>query len=242
MERALLLNRARGAAAAVVPQADPTQRAAGAPARTPDEARFERVGSADDDRILRRFRAVLRAALRTNYYRRDAQGRPPATFALKLDARQIGELPQPRPLFEIYVYSPEVEGVHLRMGPVARGEAALVRPARRLPYRVLGLMKAQNVKNTLIVPAGAKGGFVPRRLQPRWGARSSSASAWPPTAASSAHCSRSPTTSCGATACRRPRPAPRWRRSLPGGGGGQGTASFSDIGQRHRARAAVLAR
>jgi glutamate dehydrogenase len=130
------------------------------------EARLERVGSADDDRILRGCVAVLRAALRTNYYRSGADGQPPATFALKLDARRIEELPQPRPRFEIYVYSPEVEGVHLRMGPVARG--GLRWSDRRDDFRteVLGLMKAQNVKNTLIVPAGAKGGFVARRLQP----------------------------------------------------------------------------
>jgi glutamate dehydrogenase len=133
------------------------------------EARLERVGSADDDRILRGCLAVLRATLRTNYYRRDAQGRPPATLALKFDAGRIEELPQPRPRFEIYVYDPEVEGVHLRMGTVARG--GLRWSDRRDDFRteVLGLMKAQNVKNTLIVPAGAKGGFVPRRLQPSMG-------------------------------------------------------------------------
>jgi glutamate dehydrogenase len=130
------------------------------------EARLERVGSADDDRILRGCVAVLRAALRTNYYRIGADGRPRATFALKLDSQQIAELPQPRPRFEIYVYSPEVEGVHLRMGAVARG--GLRWSDRRDDFRteVLGLMKAQNVKNTLIVPAGAKGGFVARRLTP----------------------------------------------------------------------------
>ncbi|MCC7462452.1 MAG: NAD-glutamate dehydrogenase [Gammaproteobacteria bacterium] len=130
------------------------------------DARFERIGSADDDRILRGCAAVLAATLRTNYYCRGADGRPPATLALKFNARQIGELPQPRPHFEIYVYSPEVEGVHLRMGAVARG--GLRWSDRRDDFRteVLGLMKAQNVKNTLIVPAGAKGGFVPRRLQP----------------------------------------------------------------------------
>jgi glutamate dehydrogenase len=130
------------------------------------EPRLERVGSADDDRILRGCVAVLRAALRTNYYRVGADGRPRATFALKLDSRQIEELPQPRPRFEIYVYSPEVEAVHLRMGPVARG--GLRWSDRRDDFRteILGLMKAQNVKNTLIVPAGAKGGFVARRLTP----------------------------------------------------------------------------
>ncbi len=135
-------------------------------ALTQIESRLERVGSADDDRILRGCVAVLCAALRTNYYRVGADGRPRATFALKLDSQRIDELPQPRPRFEIYVYSPEVEGVHLRMGAVARG--GLRWSDRRDDFRteVLGLMKAQNVKNTLIVPAGAKGGFVARRLSP----------------------------------------------------------------------------
>jgi glutamate dehydrogenase len=130
------------------------------------DARLERVGSADDDRILRGCVAVLGATLRTNYYCSSADGRPPSTLALKLDARRVADLPQPRPQFEIYVYSPEVEGVHLRMGPVARG--GLRWSDRRDDFRteVLGLMKAQNVKNTLIVPAGAKGGFIARRQQP----------------------------------------------------------------------------
>ena len=136
------------------------------------DSRLEKVASADDDRILRSCFAVLRAALRTNLYRPPATGGAVAgaavaggtTFALKLDSRAIPELPQPRPLYEIYVYSPEVEGVHLRMGRVARG--GLRWSDRRDDFRteILGLMKAQNVKNTLIVPAGAKGGFVARRL------------------------------------------------------------------------------
>jgi glutamate dehydrogenase len=130
------------------------------------DARLGRVESAADDRILRGCLAVLAATLRTNYYCHDAEGQPQPTLALKLDSRAIPELPQPRPLYEIYVQGPEVEGVHLRMAAVARG--GLRWSDRRDDFRteVLGLMKAQNVKNTVIVPAGAKGGFIARRLVP----------------------------------------------------------------------------
>jgi glutamate dehydrogenase len=126
--------------------------------------RLELVGSADEDRILRAFLALVRALLRTNYWQRDAGGAARPALALKLDPGQVPGLPLPRPRFEIFVYSPAVEGVHLRMGRVARG--GIRWSDRREDFRteVLGLMKAQNVKNTLIVPVGAKGGFVPRRL------------------------------------------------------------------------------
>src|SRR5690606_10414326 len=126
--------------------------------------------SLDDDRILRRFASLIQATLRTNYYQTDASGRHKPYVSLKLDPRNIAELPQPKPAFEIFVYSPRVEGVHLRMGHVARG--GIRWSDRREDYRteVLGLMKAQNVKNTLIVPVGAKGGFVPKRL-PTGGSR-----------------------------------------------------------------------
>ena len=132
-------------------------------AREIDEA-LEQVTSPDDDRILRAFRAVIATALRTNHYQRDAAGAPKPYLSFKLDPKQLPELPRPRPLFEIWVYSPRVEGVHLRMGKVARG--GLRWSDRREDFRteVLGLMKAQNVKNTLIVPVGAKGGFVPKHL------------------------------------------------------------------------------
>ncbi|MET0496836.1 MAG: NAD-glutamate dehydrogenase domain-containing protein [Steroidobacteraceae bacterium] len=127
---------------------------------------LEAVTSLDEDRILRRFYSSIGASLRTNYYQEDAAGagsfKPYLSF--KLDSRSIPDLPQPRPAFEIFVYSPRVEGVHLRMGYVARG--GIRWSDRREDFRteVLGLMKAQNVKNTLIVPVGAKGGFVPKRL------------------------------------------------------------------------------
>jgi glutamate dehydrogenase len=128
-----------------------------------DEA-LEKVTSPDDDRILRSFRAVILATLRTNHYQRDAAGRPKSYLSFKLDPKSLPDLPKPRPMFEIWVYSPRVEGVHLRMGQVARG--GIRWSDRREDFRteVLGLMKAQNVKNTLIVPVGAKGGFVPKQM------------------------------------------------------------------------------
>jgi glutamate dehydrogenase len=125
-------------------------------------ARLEGVAAADEDRILRAFLELIMAMLRTSFYRQDSP--PDAPLAFKLDPRAIAGLPLPRPQFEIFVYSPRVEGVHLRMGRVARG--GIRWSDRREDFRteILGLMKAQNVKNTLIVPVGAKGGFVPRRL------------------------------------------------------------------------------
>ena len=132
-------------------------------AREIDEA-LEQVTSPDDDRILRAFRAVIATALRTNHFQRDPAGAPKPYLSIKLDPKQLPELPKPRPMFEIWVYSPRVEGVHLRMGKVARG--GLRWSDRREDFRteILGLMKAQNVKNTVIVPVGAKGGFVPKHL------------------------------------------------------------------------------
>ena len=128
-----------------------------------DEA-LEKVTSPDDDRILRSFHAVILATLRTNYYQREAVGGNKSYVSFKFDPKLLPELPKPRPMFEIWVYSPRVEGVHLRMGKVARG--GIRWSDRREDFRteVLGLMKAQNVKNTLIVPVGAKGGFVPKQM------------------------------------------------------------------------------
>ena len=125
---------------------------------------LDAVTSLDEDRILRRFSGAIRATLRTNYYQKDGQDPYKTWLSFKLDPRNVPELPQPRPAFEIFVYSPRVEGVHLRMGHVARG--GIRWSDRREDFRteVLGLMKAQNVKNTVIVPVGAKGGFVPKRV------------------------------------------------------------------------------
>lgn len=122
------------------------------------------VASLDADRIINAFRAMIRATLRTNYFQEDSEGRPPPHMSFKFDPRKIPDLPKPRPKYEVFVYSPRVEGVHLRGGEVARG--GLRWSDRKEDYRteVLGLMKAQAVKNTLIVPVGAKGGFVPKRL------------------------------------------------------------------------------
>ena len=120
--------------------------------------------SMDTDRVLRAFAELIQATLRTNYFvTQDGSARSQNVLSLKLDAQLIGELPQPRPKFEIFVYSPRVEGVHLRFGYVARG--GLRWSDRREDFRteVLGLVKAQAVKNAVIVPVGAKGGFVVKR-------------------------------------------------------------------------------
>jgi glutamate dehydrogenase len=126
-------------------------------------AALEAVKSLDEDRILRGFFAVICATLRTNYFQ-TIDDKPKPYFSFKFDPQQVPDLPLPRPMFEIFVYNPRVEGVHLRMGKVARG--GIRWSDRREDYRteVLGLMKAQNVKNTVIVPVGAKGGFVPKKL------------------------------------------------------------------------------
>ncbi|MEO7286919.1 MAG: NAD-glutamate dehydrogenase [Jatrophihabitantaceae bacterium] len=122
------------------------------------------VSSLDQDRILRSLLNLIDASLRTNYYRADAAGNSSAAFAVKLDSRAIADLPEPRPKVEIWVYSPRIEGVHLRFGLVARG--GLRWSDRREDFRteVLGLVKAQMVKNTVIVPVGSKGGFVAKSL------------------------------------------------------------------------------
>jgi glutamate dehydrogenase len=128
---------------------------------------IEAVVSPDQDRILRAFLAVVLSTLRTNYYRRDSHGIPRPWLALKLDPARIPGLPSPRPAFEIFVHSPRVEGVHLRKGAIARGGIRWSERPEDFRTEVLGLMKAQHVKNTLIIPVGAKGGFVARRLPPR---------------------------------------------------------------------------
>jgi glutamate dehydrogenase len=124
---------------------------------------IDAVESLDEDRILRGFMAVVQAVLRTNYFTTDEAGASKPYLSLKLDPALIPALPLPRPRFEIFVYSPRVEGVHLRGGRVARG--GLRWSDRREDFRteVLGLMKAQMVKNALIVPVGSKGGFVVKR-------------------------------------------------------------------------------
>ncbi len=122
------------------------------------------VSSLDQDRILRSLLRLITATLRTSAYRPNADGQLRVEVAVKFDPKHIDELPEPRPQFEIWVYSPRVEGVHLRFGRVARG--GLRWSDRREDFRteVLGLVKAQSVKNAVIVPVGAKGGFVAKQL------------------------------------------------------------------------------
>ncbi|OAN55400.1 NAD-glutamate dehydrogenase [Sphingobium sp. TCM1] len=124
------------------------------------DAGLDHVTAIDEDRVLRLLRAVVTATLRTNFFSKAAA----EAIAFKLDSAQIPGLPAPLPWREIWVYSPRVEGIHLRAGPVARG--GLRWSDRRDDFRteILGLMKAQRVKNAVIVPTGAKGGFYPKQL------------------------------------------------------------------------------
>lgn len=128
--------------------------------------KLDDVSILDEDRILRRFVDVIHATLRTNYFQVDQNGNSRAYISFKFDPKKIPDLPLPMPKYEIFVYSPRFEGVHLRMGKVARG--GIRWSDRREDFRteVLGLMKAQQVKNALIVPAGAKGGFVVKSSPP----------------------------------------------------------------------------
>ncbi|MDO8535140.1 MAG: NAD-glutamate dehydrogenase, partial [Xanthobacteraceae bacterium] len=134
------------------------------------ESALAAVESLDEDRILRRFVNLVTSAVRTNFYQIDADGQMKPTISIKFESRKIEELPAPRPLYEIFVYSPRVEGVHLRFGKVARGGIRWSDRPQDFRTEVLGLVKAQQVKNTVIVPVGSKGGFVPKKL-PAGGAR-----------------------------------------------------------------------
>lgn len=145
------------------PSGSPKSRDAQAAAAAVTED-IDALQSLDTDRAMRAFASLIQATLRTNYFvtRKDSV-RTKNVLALKLDAQLVDELPLPRPKFEIFVYSPRVEGVHLRFGHVARG--GLRWSDRREDFRteILGLVKAQAVKNAVIVPVGAKGGFVVKR-------------------------------------------------------------------------------
>lgn len=129
------------------------------------EQLLDAVASLDEDRIVRRLLEVIQATLRTNYFQKFPNGETKSYISFKLDPTAISDLPLPKPKYEIFVYSPYVEGVHLRTGKVARG--GIRWSDRREDFRteVLGLMKAQQVKNTVIVPEGAKGGFVVKQAQ-----------------------------------------------------------------------------
>ncbi len=124
------------------------------------DSALETVSSLDEDRILRQYLALIRATLRTNFHRAGENGPRAGCLSFKLDPSGIPLLPEPRPMFEIFVYSPRVEGVHLRGGKVARGGLRWSDRIEDYRTEVLGLVKAQQVKNAVIVPVGSKGGFV----------------------------------------------------------------------------------
>ncbi len=127
------------------------------------ERALAQVPSLDEDRILRRFLNAVEATLRTNYFQKDANGNEKPCVAYKLDSRSLEELPLPRPVVEVFIHSPRVDATHLRGGKVARG--GIRWSDRREDFRteVLGLMKSQMTKNAVIVPVGAKGGFIVKR-------------------------------------------------------------------------------
>jgi glutamate dehydrogenase len=134
------------------------------------ETALQAVDSLDEDRILRHFVNAVMAAIRTNFYQRDKSGRTKELIAIKFASRKVDDMPLPRPLYEVFLYSPRVEAVHLRFGKVARGGIRWSDRPQDFRTEVLGLVKAQNVKNAVIVPVGAKGGFIPKYL-PAGGAR-----------------------------------------------------------------------
>ena len=208
---------------------------------------LDEVSSLDHDRILRSYLTNIRATLRTSFFQTDDEGQPLQRLSLKVDPSAIPELPEPRPKFEIFVYSPRVEGVHLRFGSVARG--GLRWSDRRDDFRteILGLVKAQMVKNTVIVPVGAKGGFFakqlpgpqrPRRVDGRGRGllhdvhlRAARRHRQPRR--------RAERTRGGPAAVRR---TPRRRRPLPRRGGRQGHGDVQRHRQRHLRRLRLLAR
>lgn len=125
---------------------------------------LDNVANLDDDRIIRLYITLMDATLRTNFYQNDKDGNVKPYISFKLLPEQIPEVPLPRPKFEIFVYSPRIEGVHLRGGKVARGGLRWSDRMEDFRTEVLGLVKAQQVKNTVIVPNGSKGGFVCKQL------------------------------------------------------------------------------
>ncbi len=175
MERALVAYPAiaRGTVGLFMARFDPALGAPDAPARTAKidaidaalASELDQVTTLDEDRILRRFLNAVRCSLRTNYW----QDKDWISF--KVDSRAIDDLPAPRPLVEIFVYSPRMEGIHLRGGRVARG--GIRWSDRREDFRteILALMKAQMVKNAVIVPVGSKGGFYVKQPPGRDGTR-----------------------------------------------------------------------
>ena len=141
---------------------DGAQRAEGA--RAAIAAELEQISSLDEDNIVRRFQNLVEASLRTNAWQRGDEGERRPALAIKFDSQRVDGMAEPRPYREISVYSPRVEGVHLRFGAIARGGIRWSDRPEDFRTEVLGLVKAQQVKNAVIVPVGAKGGFVPKRL------------------------------------------------------------------------------
>jgi glutamate dehydrogenase len=136
--------------------------------RSEIEEALQAVESLDHDRVLRRIAALVLAITRTNFYQTDASGEAKPYISFKVASRELVDLPAPKPFREIFVAAPNVEGVHLRLGPVARGGLRWSDRPDDFRTEVLGLVKAQQVKNAVIVPVGSKGGFFPKRL-PRGG-------------------------------------------------------------------------
>ncbi|MDX2346126.1 MAG: NAD-glutamate dehydrogenase [Legionella sp.] len=133
-------------------------------------AKLDHVSNLDEDKIIRQFMQVMMKTLRTNYYQESTDEKFKNYIAIKLDSKAISGMPKPYPMFEIFVYSSRFEGVHLRCDKVARGGLRWSDRKEDFRTEVLGLMKAQQVKNAVIVPSGAKGGFVAKRL-PEGGTR-----------------------------------------------------------------------
>ncbi|MCP4995286.1 MAG: NAD-glutamate dehydrogenase, partial [Gammaproteobacteria bacterium] len=125
---------------------------------------LDTVSHLDQDRIIRNFVNLIQATLRTNYFQTDLNGGDKEILSFKIDSAKVDGMPLPRPMYEIWVYSPRTEGVHLRGGMVARGGLRWSDRMEDFRTEVLGLMKAQMVKNTVIVPVGSKGGFIVKQL------------------------------------------------------------------------------
>ncbi|KTD30409.1 MULTISPECIES: NAD-glutamate dehydrogenase [Legionella] len=125
---------------------------------------LDEVANLDEDKIIRQYVQAISSTIRTNYYQVDKHGEPKNYISIKLSSKDIPGVPKPYPMFEIFVYSPKFEAVHLRRGKVARGGLRWSDRKEDFRTEILGLMKAQQVKNAVIVPSGAKGGFVPKHL------------------------------------------------------------------------------
>jgi glutamate dehydrogenase len=146
------------------PLSHPQRQAAAEPIRQRIEGALANVPSLDEDRILRQVFNLVVATVRTNFYQADARGRRSEVISFKFDSKLVEAAPHPRPFREIWVYCPRVEGIHLRFAPIARGGIRWSDRAQDFRTEILGLVRAQRVKNAVIVPSGAKGGFLPKQL------------------------------------------------------------------------------